>query len=80
MPRLETSGYKRFWPMRQLVGRRADGSKRSVKGYRNMLTGEFTTPEKGWSGSPPELPSGEMTPTVSDKYAKNYEKIVWSKR
>lgn len=79
MPRLESSGYKRYWPMRQLAGHNGDGSKRSVNGYRNMLSGEFHAPKNGWSGEPPALPSGEITPTVSDKYAQNYDLIAWNK-
>lgn len=74
MPEIETSGYRRFWPMRQLVGRNSDGSKRSVEGHRNMITGEFHTSEKGWNGEPPELPSGERDPCVSGQYKNNYEK------
>lgn len=74
MPRIEKSGYKRYWPMRQLTGRNIDGSKRAVEGYRNMLTGQFHTSEKGWNDQPPELLSGEKDPVVSNKYKSNYEK------
>lgn len=79
MPRLETSGYKRFWELKQLAGHNRDGTRRTVEGFRNMLTGEFHASEKGWDGPPPDLLSGEMIPVISNKYAKNYEKIVWNK-
>jgi len=80
MSRLEKSGYKRYWPLKQLAGHNRDGSKRTVEGFRNMLTGEFHAPDNGWSGEPPSLPSGEMTPMASsDKYVHNYDRIVWNK-
>ena len=80
MPRLEKSGYKRFWELKQLAGHNHDGSRRTVEGFRDMVTGEFHAPDNGWDGEPPPLPSGEMTPMASsDKYAHNYDRIVWNK-
>lgn len=78
MPEIQTSGYKKYWELKQLVGRNPDGSKRSVEGYRDMTTGDFHTPKNGWSGSPPELPSGEKDPVVSNKFKQNYDAINWS--
>lgn len=76
MSLLETYGYKKFWPMRQLEGINADGSKRSTEGFRDMRTGEFHAPEKGWSGEPPELPSGERNLIdTNNKYKGNYRAI-----
>lgn len=77
MPKIEKSGYKKFWPLRQFTGRNLDGSKRSVEGFRDMITGEFHIPDKGWNGSPPQLPLGEREPILSDKYRKNYDAIKW---
>lgn len=73
MPKLETSGYKKFWELKQLVGHNSDGTKRTVEGFRDMTTGEFHTPENGWSGSPPPLQPGEIDPVVSNRYKDNYE-------
>jgi len=64
--------------MRQFEGYNPDGSKRSTEGFRNMVTGEFHAPEKGWNGEPPELPPGERTvsdSSNSDTYKENYVKI-----
>lgn len=44
-----------------------------------MLTGKFYAPEKGWNGQPPLLPTGERIPELSNKYAKNYDKILWNR-
>lgn len=72
---METTGYRKFWELKQLTGRNPDGSKRSIEGFRNMVTGEFHAPKKGFNGEPPELPSGEKEPVVSDKFKQNYPKI-----
>lgn len=73
MPRLETSGYKRFWELKQLVGHNRDGSKRMVEGFRDMVSGDFYAPENGWSGKPPPLQPGEIEPIISGRYKDNYE-------
>lgn len=74
MPKLETTGYKKYWPLKQLVGHNRDGSQKSVEGFRDMTNGKFHIPEKGFDGEPPPLPSGEKQP-VSDqhKYGQHYE-------
>ena len=79
MPEIQKSGYKKFWEMKQLIGHNPDGSKKSVEGYRNMLTGEFHTSEGGWDDRPPELPSGERLPETSSNYEKNYDAIKWNR-
>jgi hypothetical protein len=76
MGKLETSGYKKFWPMRQFTGMNPDGSKNSIEVFRDMVSGEVHTHEDGWNGSPPDLPSGERDPIISSsKFAENYVKI-----
>jgi hypothetical protein len=77
MPRIEKSGYKRFWPLRQFTGRGPNGEKHSIEGYRDMVTGKFYAPDKGWDGSPPELPRHEKGVEVpsSKKYVDNYPAI-----
>ncbi|MDO9566666.1 MAG: hypothetical protein Q7J15_08000 [Candidatus Desulfaltia sp.] len=77
MPKIEKSGYKRFWELKEYAGVNPDGSKRSIEGYRDMVTGQFHASEKGWLGEPPELPSGERTLNFSDKFKQNYDKILW---
>ena len=79
MPRLEKSGYKRFWELKQLAGHNMDGSRRTVEGYRDMKTGEFHAPGNGWKGSPPPLPPGEREPVVSNSYKNNYERTFGHK-
>jgi len=82
MAEIETSGYKRFWPMRSHEGKRADGSKITAEVYRDMITGETHYPMdddgklQGWNGRPPELPSGEKpVEKENEKYIKGYEGI-----
>lgn len=70
---LETSGYRRFWPMRQFEGRDAQGNNISTEGFRDMVSGEFHAPEEGWNGEPPPLPSGEKNLTTPENaYKENY--------
>lgn len=80
MPEIKTSGYKRFWPLRQFEGRELNGATKSTEGFRDMLSGEFHAPENGWAGQPPAFPVGERTPRISNCYAKNYDLIKWDKR
>jgi hypothetical protein len=74
MPRLEKSGYKRFWELKQLAGHNRDGTRRTVEGFRDMTTGEFHTSVKGWNGQPPPLSPGERDPVLSNRYKDNYER------
>jgi len=79
MPRIEKSGYRRYWELKEHVGFNPDGSKKSVEGFRDMLTGQFHAPKGGWSGRPPELPSGDREPIITDKYKHNYDNILWER-
>lgn len=79
MPRLEKSGYKRYWPLKQLAGHNMDGSRRTVEGFRDMTTGNFHAPKDGWSGEPPALPLGERGPVFSNRYKDNYERTFGHK-
>lgn len=74
MPRVETAGHKKYWEMRQFIGRGADNTRRCVEGFRNMQTGDFHFDEDGFNGEPPPLLPGERTPeTASEKFKTNYK-------
>jgi len=82
MGKIETSGYKKYWPVKAFEGKRPDGSKITSEVYRDMTTGEIHRPMDadgnltGWNGEPPPLPSGEKPVQSNDeKYLKNYEVI-----
>jgi len=76
MPKVETAGHKRFWELKQFIARDGDGNKHAVEGFMDMTTGKFHTPEGGWNGRPPELPSGEKPPEPAPgKYTANYRRI-----
>lgn len=81
MPRLETSGHKRFWPCKEHQGKDADGAIIYKEVYRDMLTGESHSPtdsdgiEIGWKGSPPSAPNTAMV--ASQAYRRGYENIQW---
>ena len=77
MPKLEKSGYKKYWPMKQLMGTGAGGEKHVAEVYRNMVTGESHIPVSkdgeflGWNGEPPELLPGEKSPEANSKKYRN---------
>lgn len=64
MGKLETSGYKGWWPMLENTGRRVtpDGKRVQVgkEVLRNMVTGETVD---GWDSEPPS-PTGELLASV----------------
>ena len=85
MGKIETSGYKKYWPVKAFEGKRPDGSKITSEVYRDMTTGEIHRPMDadgnltGWNGSPPEIESGGKMPEKnSDLYRKNYNLIKWN--
>ncbi len=64
MSRLETSGYKGWWPMKRITGRDAEGNFKFAECFVNMARTrgrhfETVCPEKGWNGEPP-YPTGEL--------------------
>ncbi|MDI6854407.1 MAG: hypothetical protein QME75_12480 [Deltaproteobacteria bacterium] len=68
MSRLETSGYRGWWPMRRITGRDAQGNFKFVECFVNMARTrgrkfETVCPEDGWNGEPP-YPTGELTATA----------------
>mgnify|MGYP003575071136 FL=1 len=92
MAKLETAGYRRFWPLREHMGRtkHADGSRtqESREVYRDMVSGQVHVPEStdgealGWNGNPPDLPAGSKEREGServdrDAYRRNYDLINW---
>jgi len=87
MPKIQTSGYKKYWPLKAFEGRRPDGSKITSEVFRDMTTGDIHRPidedgkMAGWNGSPPELQPGEKIPERNnDLYKQNYDLIKWKKR
>lgn len=87
MAKLETYGHKRFWPVKEFMGRGSRGQKLYRESYRNMQTGELYSPRKndgeplGWNGNPPDLPDGEKSQcvSVSKAYRRGYDNIQWDR-
>ena len=89
MPDIETSGYKKWWPLKQFAGYNPDGSKKSDEVFRNMKTGEVHIPydsegnNLGWNGEPPPLEPGEKSLVNhgrSSAFERGYDKIKWNKK
>jgi len=85
MGKLETSGYRGWWPMKKITGRHPDGSFKYAECFVNMArmregevsARQFETfvPEKGWDGEPP-YPTGEKPATVRHLAGGNEE--LWA--
>lgn len=82
MSKLQTSGYKKYWPVKSFEGKRPDGSKITAEVFRDMTTGEVHYPMDkdgrlmGWNGEPPPLESGEKpAQTNNEKYLERFDLI-----
>ncbi len=89
MGKIETAGFKRFWPMRQHCGRDAEG--RTIyrecfmdvtlpEGHPNQIQAGGYDPDSGqeigWNGSPVGEP-GNNIHSSSENYRRNYDLIHW---
>ena len=82
---------ERYWEVRQAVGKDAKGEMQYLESYVDMRSGQdggekrlYTDYDRGWSGSPPNLPSGDPGREAarlppSEQYRQNYGKIDWGK-
>ena len=84
-----TRASDRWWPMREMQGKDRHGNPVTKEVYVDIHSGagggEKTTyaPPDGWSGSPPNLPSGdagrEGSQRGSERYRQQYAIIDWTK-
>jgi hypothetical protein len=73
---VDTRGYKGWWEVKEHMGR-SRGVEVYKESFRNMVTGELYTSEKGWNGSPP-TPTGELiTLNHGTNYKDNFGLIEW---
>lgn len=77
MGRIETAGFKGYWPLKEHQGHNYDGSKISTEVFRNMATGEVVSPENGWNGSP-QVPTGDLSHVRHAGFPNNYDQIDWN--
>jgi hypothetical protein len=81
---------ERWFPMKQALGKNADGSWKTADVWVDMRSGrdggEKTVAyhEDGWNGDPPPLPSGDPGKAAayqppSQRYRENFTRIDWSK-
>lgn len=79
----------RYWPMSQALGKRADGSWQTQEVFVDMRSGRdgrdptIAYDPDGWSGAPPDLPSGDPGKAAayqppSERYRERYDAIDWS--
>jgi len=79
----------RWYPMQQALGKRRDGTWQTQEVFVDMKSGGpgrdplIAYDEAGWSGSPPDLPSGDPGKAAayqppSERYRERWSKIDWS--
>lgn len=85
MPKLEKSGFNRFWPMKQNMGLDKQGRRMYREVFVDMTTGKEsgggvdpeTGLEKGWNGEPEGNPE-TLIHSSNELYRKNYDSITWN--
>lgn len=86
MPRVQTSGHQRFWPVKIHQGKSKDGEICYTEGYRDMTSGELHEPMDkegnllGWNGNPPNIPGAATVTVNSSAYVRGYEQIKWTSK
>ena len=85
MAKLEKSGFKRYWPMRELMGHAADGTRVTREVFRNMETGKIHVPIdkksgefRGWSGEPVGAVPDQRVHSSTENYRARFELIKWN--
>ena len=84
MPRLEKDGFKRFWPMKQNMGKDKEGRTLYREVFVDMTTGKEsgggvdpeTGQEKGWNGEPAGKPNNPIYSSI-ERFRRGYSKINW---
>jgi hypothetical protein len=94
MAQLHKAGSQAWWPMKELAGRREDGTKITREVFVNMdkkdgedrhqvfIPHDRDGKEIGWNGSPPVPRSGgakDGLTIYSPRYVANYDTIQWEK-
>ena len=86
MAKLERSGFKKFWEMRELMGHDSNGNRVTREVFRDMQTGQTYVPIdpktgefRGWNGEPVGAKPDQPVFSASDRYRANFELIDWSK-
>lgn len=80
MGKLETHGYRGWWPMLSHRRKYADGTMAGRECFVNMATGEVFEPEKGWSTKDLPYPTGEISSLQhqNDIFRARFDQIDWN--
>ncbi len=80
MGRLETSGFRGWWPMLAHRRKHIDGTMTGRECFVDMKTGQVFEPEKGWSTNDLPYTTGETSSLQhqSDAFRHNFDLIDWS--
>jgi len=82
--KLEKTGFKKYWPMTELMGHAADGTRVTREVFRDMVTGEICLPVdkdgnfQGWNGEPTGAKPDQPVFSANDRYRANFDLIRWN--
>jgi hypothetical protein len=86
--KVSEAGHRRFWEMRQPIGKNAKGEMQYRECFVDMRSGQDGSEKRiishpdGWDAKLPDLPSGDPGKQFayqppSQRYRDNYDKIRW---
>ena len=77
--KMPESGFERWRPYKFFKGLNADGSAKTVEGFKNTLTDKEFTPPEGWNADLSHLDHGDLACVqhAGDAYRKHYDEINW---
>jgi hypothetical protein len=80
MGRLETHGFKGWWPMLAHRRKHMDGTMTGRECFVDMRNGTICEPEKGWSTDSLPYATGEISSFQhqSDAFRENFDRIDWN--
>jgi len=80
MGRLETHGYRGWWPMLKHRRKRLDGVMVGRECFVDMTQGKVFEPEDGWNAKDLPYATGETSSLQhqSDTFRENFELIDWN--
>jgi hypothetical protein len=80
MGRLESHGYKGWWPMLSHRRKHMDGTMTGRECFVDMKTGTICEPEKGWDTKDLPYATGETSSLQhqTDIFRENFDRINWN--
>ena len=75
-------GFEPWRPHEFFDGWAADGTMKTVQGFKNTLTDQEFVPPEGWNADLSHLPHGDLSSIrhAGDAYREGYDRIRWDRK